>query len=106
MSYIPITDFFDHQPPTKTFEYLMAGMPVVATGTVENRRLITEINGILTGDSEDDVFAGLRNLLVARHRFDSREIHRSIQQYSWEDIVLKDCLPYLGGIVQGFRSHS
>ena len=106
MSYVPITDFFDHQPPTKTFEYLMAGMPVLATGTVENRKLITEINGIVTGDSEDEVFAGLRSLLATRDRFDSQEIHRSIQQYSWENIVLKNCLPYLREIVQDSRSHT
>ena len=105
MAYVPITEFFDHQPPTKTFEYLMAGMPVLATGTTENRRVITEANGIVTDDSEDAVFAGLQKLLITRHRFNSPEIRRSVEQYCWEDIVLKNCLPYLEGIVQGFRGH-
>jgi len=105
MAYVPITEFFDHQPSTKTFEYLMAGMPVLATGTIEHRRLITETNGIVTDDSEDAVFAGLQQLFTTRHRFDSLEIRRSVQPYCWEDIVLKNCLPYLERIVQGFRGH-
>ena len=104
MAYVPITDFFDHQPPTKTFEYLMAGMPVLATGTVENRRLLTESNGVVTGDSEDAVFAGLRSLLAKRYSFKSSEICRTVQQYSWENIIYNNCKPYLEGILEKYRT--
>ena len=36
VSYVPRTPYYDVQPPTKTFEYLLAGMPVIATATSEN----------------------------------------------------------------------
>jgi glycosyltransferase involved in cell wall biosynthesis len=81
----------------------MAGMPVLATGTTENRRFVTGTNGIVAGDSEDAVFAGLQDLMLARQGFDSIEIRRSIEKYSWEDIVLRNSLPYLEKVMQGSR---
>jgi glycosyltransferase involved in cell wall biosynthesis len=40
VSYVPVTCFYNHQPPTKTFEYLLAGIPVIATATDANRQVV------------------------------------------------------------------
>ena len=47
LSYVPMIDMFDCQPPTKTFEYLMAGLPVLATSTYENKLIVSSSNGWL-----------------------------------------------------------
>src|SRR5690606_1611564 len=44
--YIPITDFFDVQPPTKLFEYALSGLFTIATKTKENEKFINPKNGV------------------------------------------------------------
>lgn len=55
VSYIPMVKMFDLQPPTKTFEYLMNGLPVVATRTRANECVVSAANGYLVNDSECDL---------------------------------------------------
>ncbi len=45
VSYITKTNCCDVQPPTKTFEYLLSGMPSIATATQEKRRAVSSGNG-------------------------------------------------------------
>jgi len=60
--YVPLTDYYDCQLVTKTFEYLLSGMPVVATNTSENRAVIQSKNGVLVGETADDFYAGLKTI--------------------------------------------
>jgi hypothetical protein len=50
ISFVPCTDYFDCQPVTKTFDYLLSGMPVIATNTFENKKIINSLNGICITD--------------------------------------------------------
>ncbi|MDR4651435.1 MAG: glycosyltransferase [Nitrosomonas sp.] len=87
ISYIPLTPFFDHQPPTKTFEYLMSGMPVIATKTNANQLIITSDNGVLIGDTTEEVCRGIKVMLQKLDRFSSEQIRQSCQDYEWPKIV-------------------
>jgi len=89
VSYIPITDYFDVQPPTKTFEYLLSGMPVIATDTQENRAVIHRENGILINDTSDDFYQGLVHIYTNRETYDSNGIRFNSMQYTWPKIVAK-----------------
>src|SRR5690606_691111 len=40
--YVPLTPFFMVQPSTKTYEYLINGIPVIATRLPDNVRLLDE----------------------------------------------------------------
>src|SRR5699024_2778090 len=51
ISYIPITEYYNYQPPTKTFEYILSGIPCIATQTFENQSLVVADNGILCEDT-------------------------------------------------------
>jgi len=42
--------YYDCQPATKTFEYILSGMVCIATSTYENKKLINNINGVLCND--------------------------------------------------------
>lgn len=87
MSYVPITAYFDSQPVTKTFEYLLSGMPVIATATSENANVIDDENGVLIEDSLDGVYQGLREIWARRNTFSSPEIIQASQEYRWKNIV-------------------
>ena len=87
VSYIPMTDYYDVQPATKTFEYLLSGLAVLGTSTYENKLVINETNGILTNDTADDFCSGLVRLLKQKEAFNSKEIRKNALKFSWEKIT-------------------
>lgn len=95
ISYVPINEIYDCQPPTKTFEYVFAGMPVIATATSESRRVINRTNGILIRDNPKSFYEALKELCFRREEFHSEKIKRSCLGYSWESIVKRNLIPYL-----------
>ncbi len=95
ISYIPITDFFTFQPPTKTFEYLMSGLIVIATKTFENCKVINSKNGILIEDNGESFYNALVELQKNIKQFSARDIYDSSQKYSWENIVSTNLIKYL-----------
>jgi len=98
VSYVPLTDFFDCQPVTKTFEYLLSGMPVIATKTSENNLVIKPENGVLVKDTAEDFCAGLKAIYGKRHLFDSAQIRKKAMGYTWENITKGNMKPYLDRI--------
>jgi glycosyltransferase involved in cell wall biosynthesis len=103
VSYVPMTDYYDCQPVTKTFEYLLSGMAVIATATSENKLVIDPENGIVVNDSALDFYSGLKTLFENRHRFDSTKIRRQAMGYTWEGIVRNNLYSYLNGIKSKFN---
>ena len=89
VSYVPIVDYYDCQPVTKTFEYLLSGMPVIATRTSENIKVINSQNGVLVGDTVEDFYLGLKTIFKKRYLFDSEKIKSGSIDYTWSNIVIK-----------------
>lgn len=100
VSYVPICDMYDCQPVTKTFEYLFAGMPVIATATTENRKVVTRFNGVLIPDTPEGFYRGLKEVYARRHEFDSEVVRRSCPESLWDRIVNLDLVPYILDICQ------
>jgi len=98
LSYIPITSYYDDQPPTKTFEYLLAGMYVIATATSENRRVINSGNGCLVGDGVEDIAKAFLFTATTLSSIDNFAIHKNSEKYSWDAIIQNDLLPLLNRI--------
>jgi len=95
ISYVPLTDYYDVQPVTKTFEYLLSGMPVIATNTSENRKVISQDNGVLIGETPEDFCSGLKEVFDRRQLFDSGTIRNTSMDYTWENIVQNNLKNYL-----------
>ncbi len=87
VAYIPITPYFNFQPPTKTFEYVLSGLAVIGTATYENKLVINQTNGILTGDSAEDFCNGLQILNLKLNSFKSKAIRNQSLQYEWQNIT-------------------
>jgi glycosyltransferase involved in cell wall biosynthesis len=99
VSYVPINDIYDCQPPTKTFEYLLAGLPVVATNTAENAAVITEHNGLLIDDTPTAFYEALKTLTGHPAAYCPDRIRREALVYSWERIVRSNLVPYLRSLL-------
>ncbi|PKQ66950.1 hypothetical protein BZG01_09110 [Labilibaculum manganireducens] len=97
--YIPITPYFDFQPPTKTFEYILAGMVCIGTATVENSNLINEENGILCRDTSESFYEALQEYHQKRHLFKYDSVVSSLEDYRWDKIVNGNFKPYLNRLM-------
>jgi glycosyltransferase involved in cell wall biosynthesis len=96
---VPMTPYFEYQPVTKLFEYMLSGMPVIATNTYENRLIVNENNGVLINDTSEDFCNGLLTIYNKRNSFNSSEIRRSVESYTWGNIVNTNLKPYLMGLI-------
>jgi glycosyltransferase involved in cell wall biosynthesis len=99
VSYIPINRLYDCQPPTKTFEYLLAGLPVLATNTSENASVITEHNGLLIDDTPEAFYDALKKLAENRGVYSSDRIRTDALRYSWQTIVHSNLIPYINSLM-------
>ncbi len=95
VAFIPAKAHYQCQPATKVFEYLLAGMVVIATHTYENARVITAKNGVLSDDSAEGFCQGLEKLLERLRTYDSSRIRSDIGGYAWHRIVAENLLPFL-----------
>jgi glycosyltransferase involved in cell wall biosynthesis len=95
ISYVPINPIYDCQPPTKTFEYLLAGLPVIATNTRENRSVIGAHNGLLTEDTPAALYEALTTLMRTKDVYCSDRIRADARRYAWQTIVQSNFVPYL-----------
>ncbi len=98
VSFVPITPFFDVQPVTKTFDYLLSGMVVLGTATAENRQVLNDENGMLINDSIEDFSQGLSQIMQNMDSFSSKQIMKKSQKYHRE-IIVNNLEKYLQKIV-------
>ena len=87
VSYIPMTDFFDHQPPTKTLEYIFSGMSCLATKTRANAEFVSRENGILHDDHPRAFCQALERWVEIKSNYDSPTIRNTQLALSWENVV-------------------
>jgi glycosyltransferase involved in cell wall biosynthesis len=98
--YVPQTKAYDCQPSTKLFECLLAGMPVIASNTIENRITLRADCGIITEDNPDSFADALGQLTQNMSNYSSERIKELYSEYEWKNIV-KDVLePYLDSLLK------
>lgn len=95
VSYIPVTPYFNFQPPTKNFEYLLSGLACIATSTFANQNIINHDNGILIEEGSNNFYKGLKQLYENRFNFESNNIRNSQTNYLWKNIVINKLKPIL-----------
>jgi hypothetical protein len=95
VSYIPMTIYYDCQPPTKTFEYMLSGNVVLGTNTTENARVITPENGVLVGDSVEAFYEGMLRIYEQRSNYNAVAIQKEAKDHTWQAIVDDNLIPYL-----------
>ncbi len=99
VGFIPLKKHYQCQPATKVFEYLLAGMAVIATRTIENARVIGTSNGILTDDTPEGFYRGLREVYANRSQYDSSAIKAGVKDHQWDEIIRKNLVPFLQTIM-------
>lgn len=95
VAFIPVTEYYDHQPSTKIYEYAMSGLYTIATSTYSNRCIINKDNGILIDDKEEDFANALQFIIENKNKLNSNIIRTTLIEYNWKQLVqqhLEKCL--------------
>lgn len=89
VSFVPMTKYFQCQPPTKTYEYINSGMVCIATNTYENKLLINKSNGVLCNDDPAGFSEGLTRILKNKEYYNSNTIRTTLKENNWETIAIR-----------------
>lgn len=87
VSYVPITEYYQYQPPTKTFEYINSGLFCIATDTASNAEIIDDSNGVLIKDNPQSFISGLERFWENRCNINQDKIESLKETTNWEYIV-------------------
>lgn len=103
LAFISMDECFEHQPPTKTVEYLAQGLPVLATSTAGNRTFVRDgENGVLCGDTP--ALYGQAMLDLARDPALRARLaacaRRSVEGFGWAEIVRRQVIPVYRNILR------
>lgn len=95
VSFVPITEFYDHQPVTKTYEYILSGIYTIATETISNKQIINKDNGFLIKDTPESFAKGIEHIISNQKKLNSDTIRNTLTDSQWETIVNQIMLPIL-----------
>ncbi len=89
IAYVPITEYYNNQPTTKIFDYMLSGLVVLSTATKENKRVMTKDNGVLVLDNVEGVCKGIDAIVINKGNYNSDKIRSSVENFTWERISEK-----------------
>ena len=93
--YIPQKRYYDFQPSTKLYESLLAGMPVIATNTLENRQSLIKDCGVLCEDNPISFAKALEIIIQKKDNYNSQKIKQSYLESDWRYIVDNIWTPFI-----------
>ena len=96
ISYVPINESYNYNPPLKTYEYLACGLPTIATRTISNQKIIKDgVNGILVKDTPECIAAAVIKLLSNSELRDylSQNARSSITKFDYKYLTSEFLIP-------------
>lgn len=103
VSFVPMTEYYEHQPATKSFEYILSGLYTIATSTYCNKDIITDENGVLIEDTPESFAKAICEIYENRNLIKAGKIRETLKPYLWENIVKKDMSLILNNYKNKYR---
>lgn len=95
IGFIPVTDYYKDNFSFKVLEFLLSGMPVIATKLNTNLDIINNINGVLIEDTVEGIYEGMIEIRKRLNDFSSSEIRKTAEQFSVAWVVKNQYIPFL-----------
>jgi hypothetical protein len=89
VSYMPLSMPFSKQPNTKTYEYLVNGIPVMAIKSEDNVQMVNNSKvpcGVIIEDTAEGVEYGVGKILESKHLYVKKDIAQEFKKYEWDNI--------------------
>ncbi|MEP7259080.1 MAG: glycosyltransferase [Flavitalea sp.] len=89
ITFFPLTPFNDVQPNTKTYEYLINGIPVIATSTQDNVKLLTQTDipcGIVIKDNAIAFEGAVKQMMETKELYVKDAIAAKFRKYEWDNL--------------------
>jgi len=99
VNYLKVTSYFTHNISTKTYEYLLSGMPVISVKLNSLIGVIDDSNGCFIEDTSKGFKDGLIRMTNNMKRFQSSVVAKSGEHGSAKSIVEKNWIPALESIL-------
>ncbi|MDD3562954.1 MAG: glycosyltransferase [Candidatus Cloacimonetes bacterium] len=103
VSYVPITPYYTDVIVTKTVEYLLSGLAVIATNTNKNRAMISDDNGVLVSDDPESFAEGLEKIYKSLSSYNSQTIVEGSQEWDLDYNIKNRIVPLLKQIAGSKR---
>lgn len=100
IAFIPVCEYYNDQPPTKTYEYLISGLPVIATGTNANKKIVQDRMSLLIDDNANSFKEAIKEVYRRRIILDSALLKKTYAEYSWSNIVNKSFIPLMDYLIK------
>ncbi len=93
VAYIPITEYYTDVVATKLDEYIVSGLVSIATGTNENKKVITQNNGIIIEDNPESFAEGLQIIALNLNAYSSEIIFEESKTKTLSFAVENEIVP-------------
>lgn len=93
VAYIPITEYYTDVVATKLDEYIVSGLVSIATGTNENKKVITQNNGIIIDDNPEGFAEGLQKIVLNLNAYSSKIIFEESKTKTLSFAVENEIVP-------------
>lgn len=95
VAFTPRAPWYEHQPSTKIFEYLAAGLLCIATDSAANREIVTPDTGVLIDGTAESFRAGLHEIAALLPASDPRRVAEAVRDHNYGRIIDDNLAPYL-----------
>jgi len=99
VSYVPMTDFYNDVKVTKTIEYLLTGMPVIATKNTYNLAVVNDDNGVLCSDNSQSFCDALNTLYLKTSYYNPNLIRKNVLHKSLKSSIKNDYVKLIDSIL-------
>lgn len=102
VAYLPNTSYFGNSS-AKTMEYLIAGLPVLATPSPFKNDFIDESTGVIHEDNPQAFAKGLELIYARRFDYNPEEIREKHLKYTMDEIVKTQLVPLFRQLIRDKR---
>src|SRR5690606_27543670 len=89
VSFTPMVMPYPLQPNTKTYEYLVNGLPFIANPSLDNVRILNTAHipvGIIVDDNAAAMEEAFEKILRSKELYKREEIREEYSMYEWDNL--------------------
>lgn len=100
IGYVPIVPYYSNVTSTKTYEYLLSGLPVLATNSKDSKGVINSKNGVLCDDNPESFAQGLKEIIEKLPHYNYEDVKSSAKQHSYIECVDRSWAPAIQSVLK------